>query len=100
MGPLRGFDIRPQSGKRQHGPQTSPPGALPAIAKGAGFPYAAAVDDPVAAEKSIVEFLAPPELAFLAVGIDQEDSPYPPAPALSQVEERTLFMRRLAELDD
>jgi thiamine pyrophosphate-dependent acetolactate synthase large subunit-like protein len=74
--------------------------SLPAIAKGAGFPYAAAVDDPVAAEKVIAEFLALPGLAFLAVGIDQEDSPYPPAPALSQVEERTLFMRRLAELGD
>lgn len=74
--------------------------SLPAIARGAGFPYAASVGDPAQAETAIVDFLAQPGLAFLAAGIDQEDSPYPPAPALSQVEERALFMRRLAELAD
>lgn len=74
--------------------------SLPAIARGAGFPYATAVSDPATAEEPIVEFLRQPGLAFMAVGIDQEDSPYPPAPALAQVEERTIFMRRLAELKD
>ena len=70
--------------------------SLAAIAKGAGFPYAETVGDPAAAEAAIGTFLAQPVLAFLAAGIDQEDSPYPPAPSLSQVEERALFMQRLA----
>jgi thiamine pyrophosphate-dependent acetolactate synthase large subunit-like protein len=74
--------------------------SLPAIARGAGFPYADSVAEPAAAEAKIVELLAQPGFAFLAVGIDQEASPYPPAPAFSQVEERTLFMRRLADLKD
>ena len=74
--------------------------SLPAIARGAGFPYAASVDEPAAAESAIREFLAAPGLAFLAVGIDQEDSPYPPAPARSQAEERALFMQRLAAEPD
>lgn len=74
--------------------------SLAAIAKGAGFPYAASAGDPDKAEAAMVEFLAQPGLAFLAAGIDQEDSPYPPAPALAQVEERTLFMHRLAALED
>jgi thiamine pyrophosphate-dependent acetolactate synthase large subunit-like protein len=74
--------------------------SLAAIAKGAGIPYTASVGDPAKAEAAITEFFAQPGLAFLAAGIDQEDSPYPPAPALAQVEERTLFMHRLAALKD
>ena len=74
--------------------------SLSAIAKGAGFPYAGSVSDPEKAEAAMLEFLAQPGLAFLSAGIDQEDSPYPPAPALAQVEERTLFMHRLAALKD
>jgi thiamine pyrophosphate-dependent acetolactate synthase large subunit-like protein len=74
--------------------------SLAAIAKGAGFPYTASVGDPDKAEAAVVEFLTQPGLAFLAGGIDQEDSPYPPAPVLAQVEERTLFMHRLAALRD
>jgi thiamine pyrophosphate-dependent acetolactate synthase large subunit-like protein len=74
--------------------------SLAAIAKGAGFPYAASVGAPDEAEAALVEFLAQPGLAFLAAGIDQEESPYPRAPALAQVEERTLFMHRLAVLKD
>lgn len=74
--------------------------SLAAIAKGAGFPYATSVGDSAKAEAALIEFLAQPGLAFLAAGIDQEDSPYPPAPALAQVEERTLFMHRLAALKD
>jgi thiamine pyrophosphate-dependent acetolactate synthase large subunit-like protein len=74
--------------------------SLTAIAKGAGFPYTAAAGDADKAESVLVEFFAQPGLAFLAAGIDQEDSPYPPAPALAQVEERALFMHRLAALKD
>jgi len=69
--------------------------SLPMIARGAGFPYAESVSDPALADVQIERFLAQPGLAFLAVAIDQEASPYPPAPALAQVEERTIFMQRL-----
>jgi thiamine pyrophosphate-dependent acetolactate synthase large subunit-like protein len=68
-----------------------------AIARGAGFAYAVDIRDDATAEKSIQEFLGQPGLAFAAVRIDTEASPYPPAPAMAQVEERALFMRRLAE---
>ncbi|MCA0305721.1 MAG: aldehyde dehydrogenase [Proteobacteria bacterium] len=74
--------------------------ALDAIARGAGFPWASRVEADDSAEAVIRDFLVQPGLAFLAVGIDQEASPYPPAPALSQVEERALFMSRLAALPD
>lgn len=74
--------------------------SLPAIARGAGLAWAERVDAPEQAEGAIARFLAQPGLAFLAVGIDAEPSPYPPAPALAQVEERALFMRRLAETAD
>jgi thiamine pyrophosphate-dependent acetolactate synthase large subunit-like protein len=74
--------------------------SLEAIARGAGFPYAASIGDPARAEAALVAFFAQAGLAFLAAGIDQEDAPYPPAPALAQVEERTLFMHRLAALKD
>jgi thiamine pyrophosphate-dependent acetolactate synthase large subunit-like protein len=67
-----------------------------AIARGAGFAYAADVRDDASAERAIQEFLAEPGLALLAVRIDMEASPYPPAPAMAQVEERTHFMGRLA----
>lgn len=71
--------------------------SLPALARGAGIAWAERVDSPDEAEDAIARFLAQPGLAFLAVGIDAEPSPYPPAPALAQVEERALFMRRLTE---
>lgn len=74
--------------------------SLPAIARGAGVAWAERVDAAEEAEGAIARFLAQPGLAFLAVGIDAEPSPYPPAPALAQVEERALFMRRLAETAD
>ena len=91
------------NGRYETGGSQPLPGAgryeLPAIARGAGFPYARAVAAPAEAEAAIGEFLAQRGLALLAVGIDQEASPYPPAPALAQVEERTLFMQRLAARD-
>lgn len=70
---------------------------LAAIARGAGVPWAERVADAAQAKDAIGRFLGQDGLAFLAVGIDNEPSPYPPAPALAQVEERSLFMRRLAE---
>jgi thiamine pyrophosphate-dependent acetolactate synthase large subunit-like protein len=71
--------------------------SLHGIAKAAGFAWAESVSDGEAAHDAIGRFLAQPGLAFLSVGIDTEPSPYPPAPASAQVEDRTLFMRRLAE---
>jgi thiamine pyrophosphate-dependent acetolactate synthase large subunit-like protein len=70
---------------------------LAAIARGAGVPWAESVAESAAARDTFQRFLGAPGLAFLAVGIDAEPSPYPPAPPLAQVEERTEFMRRLAE---
>lgn len=67
-----------------------------AMARGAGFPYAADIGDSDKVEAAITEFFAQPGLAFLAASINQEASPYPPAPALAQVEERAIFMQRLA----
>jgi len=75
----------------------APKYSLAAIAHGAGFPHAVNVHDDFTAERDIQEFLTQPGLAFAAVRIDAEASPYPPAPARAQVEERTLFMARLAE---
>jgi thiamine pyrophosphate-dependent acetolactate synthase large subunit-like protein len=67
-----------------------------AMARGAGFPYGVDVADSDKADAAIKEFFAQPGLAFLAASINQEASPYPPAPALAQVEERAIFMQRLA----
>lgn len=71
--------------------------SLGAIARGAGFPFAVDVRDDAKGETMIEEFLSQPGLALAAVRIDAEESPYPPAPARAQVEERALFMARLAK---
>ncbi len=79
---------------------------LPALARAAGFAWAESVGGTASDAKgrdSVDEgvfhrFLAEPGLAFLAVTIDAEASPYPPAPAFAQVDERGLFLRRLAAL--
>jgi thiamine pyrophosphate-dependent acetolactate synthase large subunit-like protein len=70
--------------------------SLAAIARGAGFPYAADLRDDANAETAIRDFLAQPGLALIAARIDSEASPYPPAPATAQAEDRVLFMSRLA----
>jgi thiamine pyrophosphate-dependent acetolactate synthase large subunit-like protein len=71
--------------------------SLAAIARGAGFPHAVDVVEEDKAEAEIGTFLARAGLAFLALRIDAEASPYPPAPASAQVEERVSFMQRLAQ---
>lgn len=75
----------------------APKYSLAAIARGAGFQYAVDVHDDSTAERDIKQFLAQPGLAFAAVQIDAEASPYPPAPARAQAEERALFMTRLGQ---
>jgi thiamine pyrophosphate-dependent acetolactate synthase large subunit-like protein len=70
--------------------------SLADIAKHAGFPYAQAADDPEAADGAIRAFLDYPGLAFLALRIAIEASPYGPPPQWSQAEDRAVFMRRLA----
>jgi thiamine pyrophosphate-dependent acetolactate synthase large subunit-like protein len=67
-----------------------------AIARGAGFPFAIDLQDDAKADAAMREFFAQPGLAFLAARIDMEAAPYPPAPPLAQVEERAIFMHRLA----
>ena len=71
--------------------------SLEAIARAAGFVYAAAVVDPNEAEVRVKEFFAQNGLAFLAFRIEAEASPYGPPPAWSQAEDRAVFMRRLAD---
>jgi thiamine pyrophosphate-dependent acetolactate synthase large subunit-like protein len=71
--------------------------SLAAIARGAGFPYAVDLVDEDRTEDEIRTFLARNGLAFLALRIDTEASPYPPAPPMAQIDERVLFMQRLAE---
>jgi thiamine pyrophosphate-dependent acetolactate synthase large subunit-like protein len=70
--------------------------ALAAIARSSGFPYAEEADDTSALEARIREFLDQKGLAFLAVRVEMESSPYGPPPAWSQAEDRAVFMRRLA----
>jgi thiamine pyrophosphate-dependent acetolactate synthase large subunit-like protein len=71
--------------------------SLAAIARGAGFPYAVDVREEDKTEPEIRAFFASDGLAFLALRIDAEASPYPPAPPSAQVDERVIFMQRLAQ---
>jgi thiamine pyrophosphate-dependent acetolactate synthase large subunit-like protein len=66
-----------------------------AIARGAGFCHAVEVktEEDVCAELDLL--FGRPELALVAVHLEDEPSPAEPPGAWSQVEERTLFMRRL-----
>jgi len=70
--------------------------SLSEIARHAGFPYAAAAADPASVEVAIETFLAQPTLAFMALAIAMEASPYGPPPQWSQAEDRAVFMRKLA----
>jgi thiamine pyrophosphate-dependent acetolactate synthase large subunit-like protein len=71
--------------------------SLSAIARGAGFPYAVDVVEDDKTEAEIRTFLGRIGLAFLALRIDAEASPYPPAPPFAQIEERIAFIQRLAQ---
>ena len=66
-----------------------------AIARGAGFPWAAEIDDGHAAEPVLDELFARTGPGLVVFPIEAEDSPYPPAGDLAQSEERILFMRAL-----
>jgi sulfopyruvate decarboxylase subunit beta len=70
--------------------------SLAEIARGAGFLFAAEAADEAALEGSVRDFLAWEDIAFLALRVDMEASPYGPPPAWSQAEDRAIFMRRLA----
>ncbi len=71
--------------------------SLSAIARGAGFRYAVDVVEEDKTDVEIRTFLGQNGLAFLALRIDAEASPYPPAPPQAQVEERVAFMQRLTQ---
>lgn len=70
--------------------------SLSAIARAAGFPYAEDAADEATLETRIRDFLGQKGLAFLALGVEMEASPYGPPPTWSQAEDRAVFMRRLA----
>lgn len=70
-----------------------------AVASGVGFPWAVEARTEDEARTRLDELLARPGPALVAVHL--EDEPCPPAPPgpWSQVEERTLFMQRVLDLD-
>jgi thiamine pyrophosphate-dependent acetolactate synthase large subunit-like protein len=70
--------------------------SLAAIARSSGFHYAEEAGDPSTLEACIRQFLGENGLAFLALRVEMEPSPYGPPPAWSQAEDRAVFMRRLA----
>jgi thiamine pyrophosphate-dependent acetolactate synthase large subunit-like protein len=70
--------------------------SLAALARGAGFPYAAEVTSEAELEQAVRQFYAQNGLAFLALRVDMEASPYGPPPNWSQAEDRAVFMRQLA----
>ncbi len=71
--------------------------SLSEIARNAGFPYSVSVAEAEALEPAIRSFLDQPGLAFMALRVATEASPYGAPPQWSQAEDRAVFMRRLAE---
>jgi thiamine pyrophosphate-dependent acetolactate synthase large subunit-like protein len=65
------------------------------VALGAGFPWAADIAAGQPAEPLLDELFARPGPGLVVFPIEPEESPYPPAGELAQVEERTLFMHAL-----
>jgi thiamine pyrophosphate-dependent acetolactate synthase large subunit-like protein len=73
--------------------------SLATIAKGAGIAWTAEAREEREAARLLDALFGLRELGLLAVHLDGEPSPYFPPGPLSQVEERTLFMRSLNETD-
>lgn len=71
---------------------------LATIARGAGFAWSAEAASAPEAERLLGELFALPGLGLLAVRLESEPSLNAPPGPRAQVEERTLFMRRLEEL--
>ncbi len=69
------------------------------IATGAGFPWAVEARAEGEIRARLDELLARPGPALVAVHLEDEPCPAVPAGPWAQVEERTLFMQALAELD-
>jgi thiamine pyrophosphate-dependent acetolactate synthase large subunit-like protein len=70
--------------------------SLAAIATGAGFPWAAEARSEEEACSRLDELLSRPGPGFLAAHLEDDPSPDSPPGPWAQVEERTVFMRRLA----
>lgn len=70
--------------------------SLAALAKAAGFPFAVEVGDEAELDATVRQFYGQNGLAFLALRVEMEASPYGPPPAWSQAEDRAVFMRQLA----
>ena len=70
--------------------------SLAALAQGAGFPYAVEVANEAELDPTVRQFYSQNGVAFLAMRVEMEASPYGPPPVWSQAEDRAVFMRRLA----
>lgn len=68
-----------------------------AIARGAGIPFAENVAEESVLADGIEALLLADATGLLCLAIDADPQGYAPPPDVSQAEERTLFMRRLAE---
>jgi thiamine pyrophosphate-dependent acetolactate synthase large subunit-like protein len=67
-----------------------------AVARGVGFQRAETVDDATAVPAAVERLLGSNGLALLALHVDTDFQPYPPAPAWSISEEKHQFQLRLA----
>ena len=70
-----------------------------AVAAGLGFDWAFESSSEAETEKRLAELLVRPGPALLDVRLEDEPCPSAPPGPWSQVEERTLFMQALIELD-
>ncbi len=70
--------------------------AYDAIAKGAGWPWAADARDEAQAEKAVAQLLERAALGLVVLHVEAEASPYPTDPGpTTQYEDRAQFQRRL-----
>jgi thiamine pyrophosphate-dependent acetolactate synthase large subunit-like protein len=81
-------------------PLPNPDISFAVVARGAGFPWAEEARSQDQAAELMPALLALPGLGLLSLAIDPDPLGYGPPPALSQAEERTLFMRRIGSLGD
>jgi hypothetical protein len=70
--------------------------SLAALAKAAGFPFAVEVANEAELDATVRQFYGQNGIAFMAMRVEMEPSPYGPPPAWSQAEDRAVFMRQLA----
>ena len=74
----------------------APAFSWPAVARGAGLAWAAEAASAEEAAIGLRDLFAAPSCGLLAFKVAVEAAPYPPPGPLSQSEERTLFLQRMA----